>query len=128
MKYYKEYKGHRYNLVGKRKVFDDTIYSFDIETTSYIKYKDQIYQADYYQELNKKEQEQCEFGSNMYIWQLGINDEVYYGRYWYELIDFINILNTKIPERKIIFVHNLAFEFQYLKRIYSIIKYFSFAN
>ena len=97
MKYYKEYKGHRYNLVGKRKVFDDTIYSFDIETTSYIKYKDQIYQADYYQELNKKEQEQCEFGSNMYIWQLGINDEVYYGRYWYELIDFINILNTKIP-------------------------------
>ena len=120
MKYYKEYKSHRYNLIGKRKVFDDTIYSFDIETTSYIKYENKIYQADYYQKLNKKEQEKCEFGSNMYVWQLGINDEVYYGRYWYELIEFIEKLDKMIPERKIIFVHNLAFEFQYLKSHFQI--------
>ena len=120
MKYYKEYKSHRYNLIGKRKVFDDTIYSFDIETTSYIRYNGKIYQADYYQELDKKEQEQCEFGSNMYIWQLGINEDVYYGRYWYELIEFLDYLNKIIPERKIIFVHNLAFEFQYLKSYFRI--------
>ena len=120
MKYYKEYTYHRYNLVGNRKVFDDTIYSFDIETTSYIIYKGKTYQADYYQKLSKKEQEQCEFGSNMYIWQLSINDEVYYGRYWYELIEFIEKLDKQIPERKIIFVHNLAFEFQYLKSYFKI--------
>ena len=56
MLYYKEYTCHRYNLIGKRNIFDDTIYSFDIETTSYIKYKGNIYQADYYQNLTKKEQ------------------------------------------------------------------------
>ena len=120
MLYYKEYTCHRYNLIGKRNVFDDTIYSFDIETTSYIKYKGNIYQADYYQNLTKKEQEQCEFGSNMYIWQLSINDTVYYGRYWYELIDFISILDKNIPQRKIIWVHNLAFEFQYFKSYFDI--------
>ena len=120
MLYYKEYTCHRYNLIGKRNIFDDTIYSFDIETTSYIKYKGNIYQADYYQNLTKKEQEQCEFGSNMYIWQLSINDTVYYGRYWYELIDFISILDKNIPERKIIWVHNLAFEFQYFKSYFDI--------
>lgn len=120
MLYYKEYTCHRYNLIGKRNVFDDTIYSFDIETTSYIKYKGNIYQADYYQNLTKKEQEQCEFGSNMYIWQLSINDTVYYGRYWHELIDFISILDKNIPQRKIIWVHNLAFEFQYFKSYFDI--------
>ena len=120
MLYYKEYKYHRYNLIGKRNIFDDTIYSFDIETTSYIKYNGKIYQADEYQNLSKKEQEKCEFGSNMYIWQLSINDVVYYGRYWYELIEFIEILDKNIPERKIIWVHNLAFEFQYLKSYFMI--------
>ena len=120
MLYYKEYTCHRYNLIGKRNIFDDTIYSFDIETTSYIKYKGNIYQADYYQNLTKKEQEQCEFGSNMYIWQLSINDTVYYGRYWHELIDFISILDKNIPQRKIIWVHNLAFEFQYFKSYFDI--------
>lgn len=120
MKYYKEYKYHQYNIIGKRKCFDDTIYTFDIETTSYIIYEGKIYQADYYQQLGKKEQEKCEFGSNMYIWQMSINDEVYYGRYWYEFIEFIKTLDKLIPQRKIIWIHNLAFEFQYLKSYFQI--------
>lgn len=120
MKYYNEYKGHRYNVVGTRKAFDDTIYSFDIETTSYIKYKGNIYPTTKYQELTKKEQEQCEFGSCMYIWMMSINDTVYYGRTWEEFINFIEILNEEIPERKIIFVHNLAFEFQFIRSYFRI--------
>ena len=35
MLYYKEYKGHESKIVGKRKKIDNTIYTFDIETTSY---------------------------------------------------------------------------------------------
>lgn len=115
MKYWNEYTKHKAQIHGRKKKFDNNIYSFDIETTSYIKYKGEIYQADKYQELSKKEQEQCVYGSTMYIWQFSINDEVYYGRTWQELHQFLKKLDEVIPYRKIVFVHNLSFEFQFLK-------------
>lgn len=115
MLYWNEYKGHKADVHGRKNKFDNTIYSFDIETTSYIKHKGQIYQADKYQELTKKEQEECIYGSIMYIWQFSINDIVYYGRTWEELKEFLKRLDEAVPYKKIVFVHNLAFEFQYIK-------------
>lgn len=115
MLYWTEYNGHKKDIHGRKKKFDNNIYSFDIETTSYIKYNNELYQADKYQELTKKEQEQSEYGSCMYIWQFSINDTVYYGRTWEELKQFIKKIDEVVPERKIIFIHNLQFEFQYLK-------------
>ncbi len=53
--------------------------------------------------------------STMYIWQFSINDSVYYGRTWEELEQFIKKIDEVVPEKKIIFIHNLSFEFQYLK-------------
>lgn len=44
----------------------------------------------------------------------GIDDNIYYGRTWDELRQFFEIINNIVPERKIIFVHNLSFEFQFL--------------
>ena len=122
MLYWNEYKGHKPDIHGRKNKFDNTIYSFDIETSSYIIHEGKIYQADKYQELNKKEQENSIYGSCMYIWQFSINDIVYYGRTWEELIEFITKLNNVVPERKIIFIHNLQFEFQYLK------SYFKFSE
>ena len=119
MLYWNEYKGHKPDICGRKNKFDNTIYSFDIETTSYIKYKGKIYQADYYQELSKKEQEETIYGSCMYIWQFSINDTVYYGRTWEELRLFIQKLNEVVPEKKIIFVHNLSFEFQFLSGVFN---------
>lgn len=115
MEYWTEYKGHKYNVSGRKDKFDETIYSFDIETTSYINYEGKIYKSDKYQELTKKQQEVAIYGSNMYIWMFSINTNVYYGRTWEEFIIFIKRLDEYVPERKIIFIHNLAFEFQYLK-------------
>lgn len=119
MLYWNEYKGHKPDIHGRKNKFDNTIYSFDIETTSYIQFKGELYQADKYQELSKKEQEEAQYGSCMYIWQLSINDIVYYGRTWEELRDFIKKINEVVPEKKIIFVHNLAFEFQYLRSYFN---------
>lgn len=119
MLYWNEYKGHKPDIHGRKNKFDNTIYSFDIETTSYIKHKGEIYQADKYQELTKKEQEECVYGSIMYIWQFSINDKVYYGRTWEELKEFLKVLDEAVPYKKIIFVHNLAFEFQYLKSYFN---------
>lgn len=117
-----EYKGHESNLLGKRKLFDNNIYTFDIETSNYIELNGEILPASKYQELNKKEQQASIKMSCMYIWQFSINDVVYYGRTWKDLKKFLNKLEDNVPEKKYVFVHNLAFEFQYLK------SYFSFSE
>lgn len=51
----------------------------------------------------------------MYIWMFSINEKVYYGRTWEELKDFFNILDSDKDIKKIVFVHNLSFEFQFLR-------------
>lgn len=115
MIHWSEYKGHKKDIHGRKNKFDNTIYSFDIETSSYIISNNEVLKSEEYQNLSKKEQEQCEFRSCMYIWMFSINEDVYYGRTWKEFDTFLKVLDKIVPERKIIFIHNLAFEFQYLK-------------
>ena len=106
------------DIVGIKKRIDNTIYTFDIETTSYLILDGEILPTSKYLELTKKEQERCEFKSFMYIWMFSINDTVYYGRTWSEFKTFILRLNYYNPNKKIVFVHNLGFEFQYLKSVF----------
>lgn len=115
MKYWKNYICSFADLVGQRKKIDNTIYTFDIETTSYIILNKKIYPAIEYQNFTKDEQEQCEFRSCMYEWTFSINEYVYYGRTWEELKIFIEKLEYYNPHKKILFIHNLGFEFQYIK-------------
>lgn len=115
MLYWTEYKGHEKDIKGKRKKVDNTVYTFDIETTSYLILNGKQINAINYLDLNKEEREKCEYRACMYIWMFGINDVVYYGRYWDEFKLLLSNIELNVPERKIIFVHNLAFEFQFLK-------------
>ena len=62
-----------------------------------------------------------------YIWQFGIGlNNVYYGRTWAELLDFLTDLKSllKLDEnrRLVIYVHNLGYEFQFMR------KYFNWVN
>lgn len=120
MLYYKEYKGHESKIVGKRKKIDNTIYTFDIETTSYYLLNNKVYAGITYNNLNEDQKEEAIPQSCMYIWMFGINDEVYYGRTWDEFVEFIEELEINVPEKKIIFVHNLSFEFQFLKSVFKV--------
>lgn len=113
----KYYKAHEFEVKGSKKLYDTTIYTFDIETSSYLITDSGVIPAIEYENLSKKEQEKAIKQSNMYIWQFSINNKVYYGRTWEEFIEFLEKLNKVSKEKKIIFVHNLAFEFQYLKSI-----------
>ena len=116
MLFYKEYKKHPFNILGKKIKYDTNIYTFDIETTSYLLIDGKILPAVDYEKLSKKKQAKARKQSTMYIWQFSINDVVYYGRTWDEFLEFINIVFDGTEEfKKIIFIHNLSFEFEYLK-------------
>lgn len=117
---YSFYGGHKPDLVGKRKVIDNTIYTFDIETTSYLVLNGKQYAGIDYEKLTEKEQEESIKCSTMYIWMFGINDQVYYGRTWEEFKKFLDKLEYYSPYKKYVFVHNLSFEFQYLKSVFHI--------
>ena len=110
--------GHNADIKGKRKFYDANIYTFDIETSSYYILDGKVYPAIMYDNLSDKEKERCIKRSHMYIWMFGINDIVYYGRTWDELKSFLKKLNDHISDTKYVFIHNLAFEFQYLKSIF----------
>ena len=115
MIYYAEYIPKEFNIIGKRKKICNDIFTLDIETTSCYNYNGIFYPAIKYKDLSEVEKEKCKFFSFMYIWQISINDEVIFGRTYEELKKFLNKLEVWCPYLKIFFVHNLSFEFQFLR-------------
>lgn len=77
--------------------------AFDIETTSFI------------DSNNEK-------SATMYVWMLGINGLCMIGRTWEEFIDVINavveILDLDENNRVVIGIHNLGYEFQFMRHYF----------
>ena len=73
--------------------------AFDIETTSFYDNGEKV--------------------GLMYIWQFGINGYIFIGRYWDEFIELLDKLRAEfdisVDTRLVIYVHNLAFEFQFIR-------------
>lgn len=88
---------------------------FDIETSSWM--------------TGHYEDDTAQHFATMYIWQLGINGSVIYGRRWEEfdkvLLELTNNLELSPTRRLIIYVHNLGYEFQWIRRRYSWDKVFA---
>ena len=57
----------------------------------------------------------------MYIWQFGILNWVTYGRTWYELKKFFSVLSDILglsdDLKLIVYVHNLAYEWQFIRKV-----------
>lgn len=75
----------------------DTVTAFDIETTNIDKYKQSV----------------------MYIWQWQINNTTVIGRSWDDFREFYNRMQKSIRDdcMMVVYVHNLSFEYQFLKSI-----------
>lgn len=84
--------------------YKDMVCSFDIET-SIVPYIEQ---------------------SSLYMWQLqlGLENATIVGRTWDEFREFVDIIDDTLDynERVVIYVHNLSYEFQFLRGV------FNFAN
>ena len=98
---------------GTKKKYYNVAMSFDIETSS-------IYIDDNNCNTNNSDMQKV---SNMYIWQVAINEHIIYGRYWKQFLYLIERitrkLNTNTTNRLIIYVHNLSYEFQYIYKMFS---------
>ena len=91
---------------GKRKppVYKNILCAFDIETSN-IRYQNNLEAV-------------------MYIWQLALGSDdnaVIIGRTWREFIRIVNLMQAQCGENEyfLVFVHNLSFEFQFLKTVLS---------
>lgn len=109
MIYYKDYRFNNFDVVGDNTKYYNVPLSFDIETTNFI-------------ENGVK----C---ANMYIWQFGINDTAVFGRTWDEFKEWLGALSEHLNLNKhlkaIVYVHNLGFEFQFIRKLFPIKKLFA---
>lgn len=68
----------------------------------------------------------------MYVWQIAINGKVIIGRTWNEFTEMLESISRHLqldPKRRlIIWVHNLAFEFQFIKDLFSWEKVFAIST
>lgn len=67
--------------------------------------------------------------ANMYIWAFGLGDSVYYGRSWNEFAELTNkisdLWDLTGSRRAIIYVHNLSYEFQFMRKHFDWSKVFA---
>ena len=92
----------------------DTIYTLDIETTNLFKINGKYRCFDKsiasYKDIEKV--------ACPYIWMFGIEDAVYYGREFMELDNIFRAISD-VNITKIIYIHNLSFEFGWLLNIFT---------
>lgn len=119
MKNWVYFKPFEYEIIGNKNKYINAIFTFDIETSSIIILNDKVYPAIIYKDLSEKDKEKAKPYGFMYIWQLGINETVYYGRTWDELKNFLEIIEKYTGGyKKYFFIHNASFEFQFLKGVF----------
>lgn len=97
--------------------YSDTIYSFDIETTSLFNIGGKWDVFNYDLGADEYSHEEHMMLAVPYIWMFGVEDKVYYGR---NFMDFEKVL-LQISDKsltKICIIHNLSFEMQFLQNIF----------
>lgn len=101
----------RITKLKKEEIYDIPV-AFDIETTSF-----------YYNG------EKCAI---MYEWTLGICGLCVCGRTWDDLMEVISVIRNRlgltVKRRLIVYVHNLAFEFQFIRKYFNFVKVFAIEN
>lgn len=89
---------------NKKEVYYNVPAAFDIETSSFYATTSE----------GKKQKQAC-----MYVWQFGILNWVTYGRTWNEFKAFMSLLSSALrldeTRRIIIYVHNLPYEFAFMR-------------
>lgn len=107
----------RFAYSNKKTKYFNVPSSFDIETSSFFR------------STGKGEQEKVAI---MYEWSFGLYGAVIIGRRWDEFVSLLETLSTALgltnEKRLIIYVHNLGYEFQFMRKWFEWDKVFSIEN
>ncbi len=107
----------RFSYTSQKTRYFDVPCSFDIETSSF------------YRMGMAGEREKVGI---MYEWTFGIYGLVIVGRTYDEFMEMLNTLSTELKlndeKRLIIYVHNLSYEFQFIRKYFNWTKVFSLEN
>lgn len=107
-------KQFEYSFFRTRKRCNN-IFCFDVETTSFFVHPDgTVHNFEY---LSSTFYEDCLKGGFVYLWALSVDDSVIYGRTIEEFKDCLRAILEIVDADILIFVHNLSFEFQFLRNI-----------
>lgn len=84
-------------IVGE--MYNDMVCSFDTEVTStYVGRTEKF--------------------AFVYIWQMAFGKHVWYGRHIEEIKDVINFISDNIPGRTVVWVHNLAYDWYFIRKMF----------
>lgn len=108
-----EFHSYYFKKKNRADIVNDDIMCFDIETSSGFLHKDSD-TLEPYLGKSKKYYEDCKKFAICYVWQFSINDNVFWGRTLEDFQDFLQELEYYEPHKKIVYIHNFSFEFQFL--------------
>ena len=117
MRKYTEFRGVRYATYRhKKRQHADTILTLDTESTSYFLVNGEWVTDDGKHDLTQATDRRAV----LYIWQMCINGECYYGRTLGELREFLLTLSAQFGGNvATMFVHNLGFGFEVIAPLFS---------
>lgn len=114
---------------NKSERFYNIACSFDIEVSSFYRDTDGAtynYRQSQQIDQSKQKLEKC---SCMYVWQFGINGSVFMGRTWKEFLQLterlMSLMRLSENQRLICYVHNLSYEFQFIRNLFEWVRVFS---
>lgn len=119
-----EFQTHYFKKKNRADIVNDDIMCFDIETSSGFLHKDSD-TLEPYLGKSKKYYEDCKKFAICYIWQFSINDNVFWGRTLEDFKDFLQELEYYEPHKKIVYIHNFSFEFQFLINVLQFVYVFA---
>lgn len=108
-----DFQTYYFKKKNRADIVNDDIMCFDIETSSGFLHKDSN-TIEPYSGKSKKYYEDCKKFAICYVWQFSINDNVFWGRTLEDFKDFLQELEYYEPHKKIVYIHNFSFEFQFL--------------
>lgn len=108
-----------WSLFNFHYIGEDTIYTLDTETSSYWMKADGSVTG-YDRKISSDEYNNMKAGAVVYIWMIGINDTVIYGRELDEIVPCIEQIVKHADGIPIIYIHNAGYDFQFLRSVLTI--------